>query len=86
MKPDEKDKIRSALLHVGVDVDDIDDEDLEKLWAAKFRSVTRLRTAQGEWLKEAGLAPGVVSAILAATGMPLLNREVRTEEACTSKK
>jgi hypothetical protein len=77
MTPEQKDEIRSALREVGVDLLDIEDEDLQQLWAAKFRSATRLRTATGEWLKEAGLAPGVVSAILAATGMPLLNREVR---------
>ncbi len=72
MTPDQKDQVRSALVQAGVDLDCIDDDDLEKLWVAKYRTVTHLRTVTGESLEKAGLALAIVDAILITAGMPLL--------------
>ncbi len=68
MTPEQRDKVRTALQQVGVDLDGVDDEDLEMLWKAKFRSPAALRVATAERLKEAGLAPGVVGVVLVAAG------------------
>ncbi len=45
MTPEQKDRVSAALKGVGVDLTDIDDEDLAVLWAAKYRSVNALRAS-----------------------------------------
>ncbi|EFJ46659.1 hypothetical protein VOLCADRAFT_105404 [Volvox carteri f. nagariensis] len=67
MTPDQWRKLmRAAVADAGLDSVGLDEDDIDKLWAAKYNTAERLRTASREGLVNARLAPGVVDAIIAA--------------------
>ncbi|EFJ42638.1 hypothetical protein VOLCADRAFT_107144 [Volvox carteri f. nagariensis] len=68
MTPDDRQRMCAALTEAGLDSAGLDEEDLELLWAAKYRTAARLRAATRENLVQAHLAPGVVDAIRQALG------------------
>ncbi|EFJ44219.1 hypothetical protein VOLCADRAFT_106538 [Volvox carteri f. nagariensis] len=68
MTPDDRQRMCAAVTEAGLDSAGLDEEDLELLWAAKYRTAARLRAATRENLVQAHLAPGVVDAIRQALG------------------
>ncbi|EFJ39193.1 hypothetical protein VOLCADRAFT_108735 [Volvox carteri f. nagariensis] len=70
MTPDYRQRMCTAVTEAGLDSAGLDEEDLELLWAAKYRTAARLRAATHAWenLIEVHLAPGVVDAIWQALG------------------
>ncbi|EFJ42657.1 hypothetical protein VOLCADRAFT_107157 [Volvox carteri f. nagariensis] len=68
MTPDDRQRMCAAVTEAGLDSAGLDEEDLELLWAAKYRTAARLRAATRENLVQARLAPGVVDAIRQALG------------------
>ena len=59
---------REILGAIGVDLDSINDDELDKLWNGGYATAKRVRVATREGLKDAGLTPGTVDAILSLKG------------------